>query len=76
MKGSDLAIRGAEIITMNRKQMTTEAIVIRDGQIKAIGNWEEVAPYAEGIRTLDLSGKTIVPGFIDTHTHFLAHQAS
>jgi predicted amidohydrolase YtcJ len=71
MKGSDLAIRGAEIITMNRKQMTTEAIVIRDGQIKAIGNWEEVAPYAEGIRTLDLSGKTIVPGFIDTHTHFL-----
>lgn len=71
MKDSNLAIRGATIITMNRTQMMGEAIVIRDGLIAAIGDWEDVAAEAEGIDVLDLSGKTIVPGFIDTHTHFL-----
>ena len=71
MKNSDLALHGAKIITMNSKQMFAEAIVIRDGQILAIGSWDEVAPHAQGVQTLDLSGKTVVPGLIDTHTHFL-----
>jgi len=43
MKGSDLVIRGANIVTMNREQMTAEAIAIRDGQITSIGNWDDIA---------------------------------
>jgi len=42
MKGSDLVIRGANIVTMNREQMTAEAIAIRDGQITSIGNWDDI----------------------------------
>jgi predicted amidohydrolase YtcJ len=71
MKNANLAIRGSTIITMNRGDLLSDSLVIRDGQISAIGRWEDIASDAEGIDVLDLRGRTIVPGFIDTHTHFL-----
>lgn len=66
-----VAIRQANIITMNPSQPRAQALAVRDGRIAAVGAWEEVAPYAEGLMALDLDGKTVLPGFIDTHTHFL-----
>ncbi|HSR34881.1 MAG TPA: amidohydrolase [Anaerolineae bacterium] len=66
-----VAIRQANIITMNPSQPRVQALAVRDGRIAAVGAWEEVAPYAEGLLALDLDGKTVLPGFIDTHTHFL-----
>lgn len=71
MKGANLAIRDTTIITMNRGLLMAECIVIRDGEIAAIGTWEEVASEAEGMDVLNLRGRTVLPGFIDTHTHFL-----
>jgi predicted amidohydrolase YtcJ len=67
---NDLAVRSA-IITMNPQQPRAEALVVRDGHIVAVGAWNDVAPHAEGVAVLDLSGKTVLPGLIDTHAHFL-----
>jgi len=43
---------------------------VREGRIVAVGRWAEVEPWAEGVRTLDLQGRTVLPGFIDSHAHF------
>jgi predicted amidohydrolase YtcJ len=66
-----MVIRNANIITMNPRQPNAESLAVRDGRIDAVGSWEEVAPYTEGLAVLDLTGQTVLPGFIDTHAHFL-----
>jgi hypothetical protein len=71
MFNNDLALRNANIITMNPQQPRAEALAVRDGCIVAVGTWDDVAPYTEGMTVLDLTGKTVLPGFIDTHAHFL-----
>ncbi|NIN68445.1 MAG: amidohydrolase family protein, partial [Anaerolineae bacterium] len=68
---NDLTLRNANIITMNLRQPRAEAVAVRDGRIVALGTWEDVAPHAENVPVLDLAGKTVLPGFIDTHAHFL-----
>ena len=68
---ASLAIRGANIITMDAQQPRADALVVRDGRILAVGTWEDVAPQAQGIQVLNLIGKTVLPGLIDTHAHFL-----
>jgi len=68
---NDLAVRNANIITMNPQQPRVEALAVRVGRIVALGTWDDVAPHAEGVRVLDLGGNSVLPGFIDTHAHFL-----
>jgi predicted amidohydrolase YtcJ len=66
-----LAVRNVNIITMNPQQPRAEALTIREGNIVAVGSWDDVEPHTEGVPVLDLAGKAVVPGLIDTHTHFL-----
>ena len=70
-KQGSVAIRYANIITMDSRRPRAEALVVRDGRILALGAWEDVAPQAQGIHVLNLAGKTVLPGLIDTHAHFL-----
>ncbi len=50
-----------------------EALAVRGGSIVAVGPLAQVAKLAgPSTRTVDLGGAFVVPGFIDTHTHFLA----
>ena len=65
-KNGSLAFRNGNIITMDPQQPRAEARVIREGQITAVGRWETIAPAAEGCQLVDLAGKTMLPGFIDT----------
>jgi predicted amidohydrolase YtcJ len=71
MLQADLTLRHANVITMNPQQPRAEALAVRDGRIVAVGAWEDVAPQAEGLSALDLTGQTVLPGLIDTHAHFL-----
>ncbi len=71
MPGSDLAIRNANIVTVHPAKPRAEALAIQDGRLVAVGTWDEVSPHARDMPLLDLAGKTIVPGLIDTHVHLL-----
>jgi predicted amidohydrolase YtcJ len=71
MPTSNLAIRNANILTMDPVQPLAEALAIRDGRLLAVGSWDYVAREASDIPAIDLGGKTVVPGLIDTHAHFV-----
>lgn len=53
------------------------ALLVRDGRIAAVGTREKVEalPDAGGAEKLDVGGRVLLPGFIDSHTH-LIHAAS
>ncbi len=48
-----------------------DTLAIAGGRIAAVGRQEEVAAAVGDGRVLNLSGKTVLPGFIDAHTHLL-----
>ncbi len=48
-----------------------DALAIRDGEIVAVGFWSELrAGAGPATRVLDVAGRTVLPAFIDSHTHF------
>lgn len=61
----------ANIITMDDKNPKAEAIAIKDGKIIAIGSEEKVlASISKDDKVINLRGKTMIPGFVDGHSHF------
>jgi len=53
------------------------AVLVRDGKIAAVGPWAQVERRAEAksAEKLDVGGRVVLPGFVDSHTH-LIHAAS
>ena len=68
---------GGDIITMEGDEPTyAEAVVVREGRIEFVGNASEAMEKAgSGHRMINLKGKTMVPGFIDGHAHFMGFGA-
>ena len=68
---ADTIYRDGNIITINDAQPSAQAIAIKDGLILAVGSDVEVLKYknAETI-VRELKGNTLVPGFVDAHSHF------
>ena len=61
----DLAIVGGSVLDVRAGTMSRANVLIGDGRILSVG---PEAPPA-GIETLDVTGKFVLPGFIDAHTH-------
>ena len=58
------------ILTME-DELYAEAVCVENGCIRAVGTQEEVLKLREEVdEVVDLSGKTLLPGFIDGHSHF------
>ena len=56
--------------TVDPRQPRAQAVAISGGRFLAIGSNEEVLPLAAGnAKKIDLGGKTVLPGFIDAHSH-------
>ena len=62
----DLALKGGMILTITQGTIENGTIVIQNGRITALGPNVAVPP---GIEVIDVSGKFVMPGLIDTHTH-------
>ena len=59
------------ILTMDDKNSTAGAVLVDNGLIKAVGSREDLIKSAgKDAVIVDLKGKTMVPGFIDAHSHF------
>jgi predicted amidohydrolase YtcJ len=73
LNAPDLVLINAKVLTLDDRSTVTEAVAVRDGKILATGSTASIKSLA-GARTrvLDVSGKTVIPGLIDTHAHFKA----
>lgn len=70
---ADLIIRDAHIVTVDPNFSIARAAAIRDGRFVAVGSDAEVMRAAgPDTRIVDLHGKTVLPGFNDTHVHLTA----
>ncbi len=59
------------IITVDADNTVVEALSIRDGKIEAVGSSVSISELIRSdTRVTDLAGKTLLPGFIDAHSHF------
>ena len=68
--GRDIAILNASIWTLDPRQPRAQAALVRGGRIALVGSNAEVRQHSRGAPTFDAGNKTVVPGFVDTHTHF------
>ena len=63
-----VVLRGGRAITMNGDEIVENAdIVVTDNRITSVSAGAGTVP--EGARVIDIGGKTVVPGFVDTHAH-------
>ncbi|WP_226668298.1 amidohydrolase [Microbulbifer aggregans] len=67
---ADIIFHNGTIITINDAQPLAEAVAVKDGKILAVGKKAEVLKtVGENTRKIDLAGKTMLPGFFDSHGH-------
>ena len=64
----DLVLHNGKIFTADQLLSTFSAVAVRDDRIVALG-WDGLLDQYRAARTVDLDGKLVVPGFIDTHIH-------
>ena len=63
---ASLALTNARIVTLNDQAVIEEGTVVIDGsRITCVGNCDTSGTA----RTMDMAGKTIIPGFVDMHAH-------
>ena len=70
---ADVIYYGGDIVTVNDKQPVVEALAVKDGKILMVGALAEIEKNHKGATTqvVDLAGKTLLPGFLDPHSHYI-----
>ncbi len=67
----DLIVYGDYVLTMQENNLVIEngAVAVRDGAILAVGGAEDINGRFSGARAVDGSGKVLMPGLVNGHTH-------
>jgi len=64
----DLVLTGGKIAIVDQAFTIHETVVIDDGRVLAVGD-AGLADRYDAVRTVELDGRLVIPGFNDTHTH-------
>lgn len=71
---ADIVLLNGEVITVDQKNTVAEAVAIKDNRITVVGSNQEVKSFiGEKTDVIDLQGKTLLPGFIDSHIHLVGY---
>ena len=65
----ELILTNGRIHTMDKDDTVVSSVSMEGGRVAALG--DNVRPRGPDARTIDLGGKTAIPGLIDNHVHFL-----
>ena len=69
-RSADLVLHNGKIVTLDRNSTIAESIAIARDRIVAVGSNAAIAAFsAPSTRAIDLRGKTVIPGLIDSHAH-------
>jgi len=69
---ADRIFFGGDVITMDEKRPVAEAVAVADGKISAVGSKNDLmALKGPSTEMVDLRGRTLLPGFLDGHSHFI-----
>ena len=69
---ADLVLRGGKVITVDKDFRVADGVAIKDGRFLAVGGEQQIAGHiGPNTQVIELAGKTVVPGLIDTHLHQL-----
>ncbi len=67
---ADLIVTNARVLTMDEDHPRAEAVALAGGRILAVGGTAEVEALAgPGCRVIDGAGRTLLPGFFESHLH-------
>jgi predicted amidohydrolase YtcJ len=68
---AELLLVHGHIYTANPHQPWAQAIAIGNGKILAVGSDKDLEHYRDHAKVIDLAGRMVMPGVIDSHIHFL-----
>lgn len=70
---ADAIYANGDIVTMNDSQPSVEAIAVKDGRILGVGTRGAIESAHKGssTRSVDLAGRSLLPGFLDPHSHYI-----
>ncbi len=68
---ADLILRSGKIVTVDKNFTIQQAVAVKGGKISAVGSDATVLEAERGPHTnvIDLQGKTVLPGLVDSHVH-------
>ena len=70
---AETILTNGKFITVDEKKPQAEALAIRADRIVAVGSKEEIARFhGPNTKVIDIRGKTVIPGFIEGHGHFMS----
>ena len=64
-----------DIITLE-DELYAEALLVQDGKIAKVGKKDDLIQDSADVEMVDLQGKTLIPSFIDPHSHFFGYANS
>jgi predicted amidohydrolase YtcJ len=68
----DLILLNGRFTTLDKSKPTATAVAIKDGKFIAVGEDSEISPLkSDSTRTVDLNGRSALPGLIDNHLHII-----
>ncbi|OJW57621.1 MAG: hypothetical protein BGO57_00355 [Sphingomonadales bacterium 63-6] len=67
---ADMLFVNGSVVTMDPDHPSATAVAVKDGKILAVGG-AELADAYQADQTVDLAGRMLMPGFIDTHIHII-----
>ena len=71
----DTVVLNGKIATMERPGAFVEAMAIAQGRVVAVGSAPDIRSFAPSATVVDCGGRTVLPGFIDSHCHPDMHGA-